>query len=154
MRLLVNRTPQGVWAWLDPQTVEEMAVLEQCAALGDWTNGAGTEAIPRLRALATRIGYPVGAPEHQIPAPSPSRLVVVREREYALYQRLVAMRWAGVRVLMDRRRGDRRTTNRAKEADRRRQSRRGSPPASWDTVRFFMSPLRPGDRRHDPPHLA
>jgi hypothetical protein len=145
VRLLVNRTAQGVWAWLDPQSIEEMAVLEQCAGQGEWTNGAGTEAIPRLRALATRLGHPVGAPENQHAAPPTTRLVVVRQREHALYQRLVAMRWAGVRVIMDRRQGDRRTTDRRPAADRRRQSRRGSPPPSWETMRFLMVPTAAQD---------
>lgn len=139
MRLLMSRTAQGVWAWLDPQTVEEMAALEQCAAHGEWTNGAGTEAIPRLQALATQLGHPVGAPERPETSQSTSRLVVVREREHALYQRLVAMRWAGVRVIMDRRRGERRTTDRPSAADRRRRPRRGTPPPSWDTLRFLVT---------------
>lgn len=140
MRLLVSRTGQGVWAWLDPQTVEEMAVLEQSAAHGEWTNGAGTEAIARLQALATQLGHPVGAPERQNTSKSTSRLVVVREREHGLYQRLVAMRWAGVRVIMDRRQGERRTTDRPSAADRRRQPRRRSPPPSWGTLRFLVVP--------------
>ena len=131
MRLLVTRTAQGVWAWLDPDTVEEISALEQCAAQGEWTNGAGTESIPRLQALATRLGHPVGAPERHRSVPSTSRMIVVRQREHALYQRLVAMRWASVRVIMDRRRGERRTTDRPSAGDRRRRSRRAAPPPSW-----------------------
>jgi hypothetical protein len=142
VRLLVSRTPQGVWAWLDPHTVEEMAVLEQCAAQGEWTNGVGTEAITRLRVLATQLGHPVGAPERQEISQTSPRLIVVREREHALYQRLVAMRWAGVRVIMDRRHGERRTTDRPSAADRRRRSRRRSPPPSWDRLRFLMVPAQ------------
>ena len=140
MRLLVNRAAQGVWVWLDPHTVEEMSALEQRAVQGEWTNGAGTEAIPRLQALATRLGHPVGAPERQGTSPSKPRLIVVQQREHALYRRLVTMRWAGVRVIMDRRRGERRTTDRSSATDRRRGSHRRSPPTSWDTLRFLVVP--------------
>lgn len=142
MRLLMNRTAQGVWVWLDPHTVEEMSALEQCAAQGEWTNGSGREAIPRLQALATRLGHPVGAPERQEASQPESRLIVVREAERALYRRLEAMRWSGVRVIMDRRRGERRTTERRPAADRRQAPRRRLPPISWDTLRFLVVPMR------------
>ena len=140
MRLIVATTPQDLWAWLDPYTVEEMSALERCAAAGEWTNGRGQEAIPRLQALAARLGHPVGAPERQPTASSPSRLIVVQQRELALYRRLVAMRWAGVRVIMDRRRGERRTTEQPSSPDRRRRSRRRSPPSSWNAVSFLVAP--------------
>jgi hypothetical protein len=142
VRLLMNRTAQGVWVWLDPSTVEEMSALEQCAAQGEWTNGSGTAAIPRLQALATRLGHPVGAPEREGPSQPKSRLIVVQEAERALYRRLEAMRWSGVHVIMDRRRGERRTTERLPVADRRRAPRRRLPPTSWDTLRFLVVPLR------------
>ena len=125
MRLIVSSSAQAVWVWLDPDTTAEMSALEQCASLGEWTNGRGSEAIPRLRALATRLGYQVGAPERQGTAPPRPRLVVVQQREHDLYRRLVAMRWAGVRVIMDRCRGDRRTdepSNRARPAPGARPS--------------------------------
>jgi hypothetical protein len=140
VRLVVTRTAQGIWVWLDPHTVEEMSALEQCAAQSEWTSGRGTEAIARLQALATRLGYPVGAPEREVTSHARSRLVVVQQREHALYRRLVAMRWAGVQVIMDRRRGERRTTDRPSGPDQRRRPRRRSPPSSWDTLRFLVAP--------------
>ena len=142
MRLIANSTPQDIWVWLDPQTVDEMSALEQCAAQGEWTNGRGLEAIPRLQALAMRLGHPVGAPERQVSAPVPSRLIVVQQREHALFRRLVAMRWAGVQVILDRRRSERRTTDRPSMPDRRRRPRRGMPPTSWDTLRFLVVPTQ------------
>ena len=120
VRLMVSSTAQAVWVWLDPDTTAEMSALEQCASQGEWTNGRGSEAIPRLQALATRLGYQVGAPERQGTTPPRPRLVVVQQREHDLYRRLLAMRWPGVRVIMDRRRGDRRTTNRPIAPDQRR----------------------------------
>ena len=140
MRLIVSSTVQAVWAWLDPETAEEMSALEQCAAQGEWTTGRGSEAIPRLQTLAARLGHPVGGPERETSSPARPRLVVVQQQEHELYRRLVAMRWAGVRVIMDRRRGERRATNRPSVADRRRQPRRRSPPASWGTLRFLVVP--------------
>jgi hypothetical protein len=140
VRLIVATTAQGVWVWLDPDTAEEVSALEQCAAQGEWTNGPGREAIPRLQALATRLGHPVGAPERQVTSRSRPRLVVVQQREHALHRRLVAMRWAGVHVIMDRRRDERRTTDRPSVPDQRQGPRRRSPPTSWDTLRFLVVP--------------
>ena len=140
VRLIVSSTAQAVWAWLDPDTAEEMSALEQCASQGEWTNGRGSEAIPRLQALAMRLGHRVGPPERQGTAPPRRRLVVVQQREHDLYRRLIALRWAGVQVIMDRRRGDRRTTNRPSAPDQRRRPRRRSPPTSWDTLRFLVLP--------------
>jgi hypothetical protein len=137
---MLSSTPQDVWVWLDPDTAEEMSALEECAAQGEWTTGRGREAIPRLQALATRLGHPVGAPEREATSPARPRLVVVQRQEHELYRRLVAMRWAGVRVIMDRRRAERRTTNRPPAADQRRQPRRRSPPTSRDALRFFVVP--------------
>jgi hypothetical protein len=142
VRLLVSSTAQAIWAWLDPDTAEEMSALEQCASQGEWTNGRGSEAIPRLQALATRLGYGTGAPERLRSAPPRRRLVVVQPREHDLYRRLVAMRWAGVHVIMDRRRGERRTTNRPSAPDQRRSPRRRSPPTSWETLRFLVVPTQ------------
>ena len=143
VHLIVSSTPQGVWAWLDPETAEEMAALEQCASRGEWTTGAGREEIPRLQALATRLGYPAGAPERQATSsPLRRRLVVVQQREHELYRRLIAMSWAGVQVVMDRRRGERRTTNRPSAPDQRQRPRRRSPPTSWDTLRFLVVPTQ------------
>jgi hypothetical protein len=142
VRLLVTNTAQGVWVWLDPQTVEEMSALEHCTAQGEWTNGPGREAIPRLQALAARLGHPVGAPERQVTSQSRPRLVVVKQREHVLYRRLVAMRWPGVHVIMDRRQGERRTTDRPSAPDQRRRLRRRSPPTSWDTLRYLAVPTQ------------
>jgi hypothetical protein len=36
-----------------------VTALEVCAARGEWTNGHGADAIVRLQALATRLGFPV-----------------------------------------------------------------------------------------------
>jgi hypothetical protein len=33
--------------------------LEECAARGEWANGHGADAIVRLQALATRLGFPL-----------------------------------------------------------------------------------------------
>src|SRR5262245_8218020 len=115
-----------------------MSALEQCTAQGEWTNGPGRESIPRLQAVATRLGHPVGAPERQVTSSAQSRLLVVQQREQALARRLAAMRWPGVHVIMDRRRDERRTMHRAGAPDRRRGSRRRSAPASWDTFRFLI----------------
>ena len=59
MRLVVTAGPQCVWVGLEPQTVEEAIAFEACAARGEWTNGHGADAIVRLQALATRLGFPV-----------------------------------------------------------------------------------------------
>ena len=59
MRLVVTAGPQCVWVGLEPQTAEEAIAFEACAARGEWTNGHGADAIVRLQALATRLGFPL-----------------------------------------------------------------------------------------------
>jgi hypothetical protein len=62
MRLVVTAGPVRVWVGLEPETGEEAMALEACAARGEWTNGHGADAadaIVRLQALATRLGFPV-----------------------------------------------------------------------------------------------
>jgi hypothetical protein len=59
MRLVVTAGLQRVWVVLEPETGEEAMALEACAARGEWTNGHGADAIVRLQALATRLGFPV-----------------------------------------------------------------------------------------------
>jgi hypothetical protein len=62
MRLVVTAGPQRVWVGLEPETGEEAMALEECAARGEGTNGHGADAIVRLQALATRLGFPVALP--------------------------------------------------------------------------------------------
>jgi hypothetical protein len=40
-------------------TADEAMASEACAARGEWTNGREADAIVRLQALATRLGFPV-----------------------------------------------------------------------------------------------
>jgi hypothetical protein len=59
MRLVITAGPPDIWVGLEPETGEEAMALEACAARGEWTNGHGADAIVRLQALATRLGFPV-----------------------------------------------------------------------------------------------
>jgi hypothetical protein len=59
MRLLITAGPPDIWVRLEPESGEEAMALEACAARGEWTNGHGADAIVRLQALATRLGFPV-----------------------------------------------------------------------------------------------
>ena len=53
-------------------------VIEACLARGEQITGSGVEAIPTLRALAVRVGYPIETLDPRVTdSPSP-RLVVVR----------------------------------------------------------------------------
>jgi hypothetical protein len=66
-------------------------------------------------------------------------LVVVQRGEQALYTRLTAQPWTGgVRVIWDRRGGERRTTGQPARVDRRRRDRRGPPPDTWEAMGFRM----------------
>jgi hypothetical protein len=134
VRLVVTGLAPNVWVQLEPETSEEMSVLEACVARAEWTNGRGEAAIATLRALAERLGYPVGAPERRVPP----RLVVVRRDHPAVYARLTAMARRDATVIWDRRVRDRRTAVRPAVVDRRRQSRRGAPPDTWRVLGFVM----------------
>ena len=61
MRLVTAGTRRE-WVWLEPETPAEATALRDCVAKGEWTNGRGSDAIPRLRALSARLGYPVADP--------------------------------------------------------------------------------------------
>ena len=53
-------------------------LIEACLARGEQITGSGVEAIPTLRALAVRVGYPIETLDPRVTdSPSP-RLVVVR----------------------------------------------------------------------------
>ncbi len=110
----------GNWVWLEPETPAEATALQVCVAQGEWTNGRGTEAIPRLQALSARLGHPVPDPSGTVPA----CLVIVRRGEDDLFARMTAIVREGVPVIWDRRHGERRTADRAVTSDRRRQDRR------------------------------
>ena len=138
MRLVVTRGSRTVWARLEPETTDEMLVLEACAARGEWTNGRGASGIAALRALAARLGYPVEAPERR-GAPGPAaRLVVVRQGDLQLYERLTAIARRGITVILDRRQGERRAANRPAPVDRRRETRRRSMPETWSALGFLV----------------
>jgi hypothetical protein len=59
--------------WQFAATGEEAMALEACAARGDWTNGHGADAIVRLQALATRLGFPLTLGDAADPAVIPNR---------------------------------------------------------------------------------
>ena len=59
MRLVITAGPLDIWVGLEPETDEEAMALEACARPGEWTNGHGADAIVRLQALATRLGFPL-----------------------------------------------------------------------------------------------
>jgi len=141
VRLVVIEAPPDVWVQLEPETPEEMLALETCAARGEWTNGRGEAAIATLDALAERLGYRVGAQERRVPP----RLVVVQRGEQPLYARLTTMARGDAMVLWDRRQRERRTTDSPASVDRRRQSRRQPPPATWPVLRFLVVPDRPAE---------
>jgi hypothetical protein len=57
MRLVTAGTRRE-WVWLEPETPAEATATRNCFAQGEWTNGRGSDAIPRLRALSARLGVP------------------------------------------------------------------------------------------------
>ena len=119
MRLVTAGTRRE-WVWLEPETPAEATALRDCVAQGEFANGRGSEAIPRLRALSARLGYPVPDPTRSVPA----CLVIVRRGEDDLFARMTAIVRDGVPVIWDRRHGERRATDRPVTPDRRRQDRR------------------------------
>ena len=138
VRLVVTRGSRNVWARLEPETTEEILALEACAARGEWTNGRGTSGIATLRALAARLGYPVEAPVRRGAASPPPRLVVVRQGNLQLHERLTAIARRGITVIWDRRQAERRATERPAAVDRRRKTRRRPTPETWSALGFLV----------------
>lgn len=120
---LVSAGTRREWIWLEPETPAEATALRDCVAQGEWTNGRGSDAIPKLRALAARLGYPVADPTRPVPA----CLVIVPRGEDDLFARMTGIVRDGVPVIWDRRHGERRTTSEPIATDRRRQDRRQQP---------------------------
>ncbi len=134
MRLIITDPAGDVWGRLEPETSEEIVALDQSAARGEWTIGRGTIAITELRALATRLGYPVRVTETlEPPRPPPPRLVIVQRGETALAEQLRGIVVPGVPVIWDRRERNRRTVYRPASVDRR-----GPQSATWGTLRFLV----------------
>lgn len=140
MRLIIAGRAEDAWVRLEPETSDEIMAVERSVAQGDWTIGRGSAAIDTLRALATRLGYPVRVGEERETSAPPPRLFVVPRGETALAARLRAMARSSVPVIWDRREQDRRTTDRPFPADRRRRDRRGPPPSTWGTLHFLVVP--------------
>ena len=72
-----------------------------------------------------------------------SHLVIVRRGAAGVYEALKAeferdMNTAGVQVMWDRRQGERRETIGQIETERRRQDRRGRPPAAWSSLGILV----------------
>ena len=134
MRLSIARTAGDLWVQLEPETSDEAEALERSVTQGDWTIGRGQEAIPRLSALARRLGHPVRV---TVDTPAP-RLVVVQRGRDVLAEQLRAITPPDVPVISDRRTGDRRTADRAIPADRRQRDRRRRPPDTWRTLHFLI----------------
>jgi hypothetical protein len=137
MRLVTAGTRRE-WVWLEPETPAEATALQDCVAHGEWTNGRGTDAIPKLRALSARLGYPVPDP----PGSVPPYLVIVRRGEDDLFARMAAIVRDGVPVIWDRRHGERRTTDRAVASDRRRQDRRQQTSETSAVPALSVMPIR------------
>jgi hypothetical protein len=138
MRLVVSGGPWSVWSRLEPETAEERTVLEACTARGERTSGSGVDAIPTLRALAARLGYPIAALDPRVTASPSPRLVVVQRDESTLYARLTAMAREGITVIWDRRHGERRTASQGAALDQRRRDRRRRPPDTWSGLGFLV----------------
>jgi hypothetical protein len=117
-------------------------VIEACLARGEPISGSGVEAIPTLRALAARVGYPIETLDPRVTASPSSRLVVVRRDEATLHARLAALTREGLTVIWDRWHGERRTVHRPIGVSRRQRDRR-RPPATWATLGFLVA--RPAD---------
>ncbi|HSL21102.1 MAG TPA: hypothetical protein VK886_06170 [Vicinamibacterales bacterium] len=74
-----------------------------------------------------------------------SYLLIVRrecEEKLAFLQAAFASR-PGVRVIPDRRVGDRRAQSTEVPVDRRRRDRRAAPPPSWDVADYVLVPQNP-----------
>jgi hypothetical protein len=129
-----------VRVWLEAETPEEAAALQACAGRGEWTNGRGLDAVPRLHALAARLGFPVQAPTRP-PSPGAPCLVVVRRGERDVYDGLLAIVRDSVGVIWDRRTAERRITHHAPPTERRREDRRQPPPTTWTAGGFLVVPI-------------
>jgi hypothetical protein len=141
MRLVVFGGPWSVWSRLEPETAEERMVIEACLARGESITGSGVEAIPTLRALAARIGYPIESLDPRVTVSPSPRLVVVRRDEATLHTRLAALTREGLTVIWDRRHGERRTVavDRPLGVNRRQRDRRRRPPVTWATLGFLVA---------------
>jgi hypothetical protein len=103
MQINCRRDGRGGWVRLQPETSEQAVALESSAAQGILTNGRGPAAITELRALAERLGYPVRiTEEHEAPAISPPRLVVVQRRDTVLAEQLRTIASPSIPVVWDR----------------------------------------------------
>jgi hypothetical protein len=140
MRLVMAEGTHSPRVWLEPETPDEAAALQGCAARAEWTNGRGADAVARLRALAERLGYPVRDPQGPLPLGAPC-LVVVRRGERDLFEQLTAIARANITVLWDRRLAERRTMARPATVDRRQQDRRRGSSTTWTTLGFVVIPL-------------
>jgi len=130
MRLIMVGDPPSIRVWLEAETREETLALQACAARGEWTNGRGVDAIAKLRALADQLGHPIKGPGRPLQS-SPPCLVVVRPGEQHLYEQLAAIARDNVTIVWDRRRNERRATDRPAGLERRRHERRRTPPPTW-----------------------
>lgn len=86
---------------------------------------------------------------------SPQYLVVVREGERELFERLLASTAGplnGVRVVWDRRRRDRRVIIQDVEGERRRHERRAPPDPAWETRSFIVVRTDRASRHGSPPN--
>ena len=138
MRLIVTGPGGEPGARLEPDTAEEARALECSAKAGEWTVSRGSEAGAGLQALAERLGYPVLATEYrEAPTPPPPRLVVVRQGQVELSERLRELTRLGVRVIWDRREHERRGSGRPVATDRRQRDRR-STPQTWGSLGFLV----------------
>ena len=135
MRLIINTAADGLWAYLEPATSDEITALERCVAEGEWSIGRGDDAIRRLRLIATRLGYPAT----EVYEPTRVRQVVVQRGQPGLVSILRALIPPSVPVIVDRRMRDRRVGSVTAPKDRRRRDRRQSPSATWRALRFLVA---------------
>jgi hypothetical protein len=135
MRLIISDTSEGSWAYLEPETWEEIAALERGVVQGAWPIGRGDESITRLRAVAEQLHYRI-TKVHETGASR--RQVIVQQGETALAERLRSLTPPRVPVILDRRGHDRRTANESRLNDRRRQHRRQTPSVMWGPLLFVV----------------
>jgi hypothetical protein len=135
MRLTISDTSEGSWAYLEPETRDEIAALERGVVQGDWPIGRGDQSITRLRALAEQLGYRT-TEVHETDASR--RQVIVQQGETPLAERLRSLTPPSVPVILDRRVHDRRTANESRLTDRRRQNRRRTPSVMWGPLLFVV----------------
>lgn len=108
---------------------------------------AGTLLTAYVRELRRRVGFlapgPGGGPgAGELP---PALLVVQRGRTDVFRALDGAAAGPGLRVIWDRRRGERRTTRRPVPLERRRAERRAPLPDTWSRLGFVVAPQVPGE---------